>query len=375
MTHQIKRYLYTLCFLGISYVGMAQESEQKIPVLDLITALEKEHDIQFNYAVEDLEGMLLLPLSRKRTLEETLSYLQKATGLTITKVGSRIYYITKKEEHTRICGYLRDAETKVAIVGATLKTANEAIVTDDTGYFEFSENLSNALIEIRHLGYKNILRKSEFFSKDTCGVIYLYADEIALSKVILTGYLVKGIDKKSNGTTLIDFSKFSILPGLIETDVLQSVQALPGIISVDETISNINIRGGSNDQNLLLWDDIKMYQSGHFFGLISGFNPQITNTVSIIKNGTNVSYTDGVSGTIAMQTDTKITTDFKASLGANLLSADAFVDIPFSEKSSVQVGVRKSLSDLVTTPTYTSFFNRITQETEVQNNDIAILNS
>jgi len=157
--------------------------------------------------------------------------------------------------------------------------------------------------------------------------------------------------------------------------VLQSVQALPGIISLDETISNINIRGGSNDQNLLLWDDVKMYQSGHFFGLISGFNPQITNTVSIQKNGTSAAYTDGVSGTIAMHTDTEITKRFKASVGGNLLSADAFVDIPFSEKSSVQIGVRKSLNDFVTTPTYVSFFNRITQDTEVQDNDIAILNT
>lgn len=375
MRQHIKRYLCTLLLLSISYVGFAQEDTQEIPILEVISGLEKTYDIQFNYAVEELEGIVLLPLSRKRTLEETLSDLEKATGLTITKVGTRIYYITKEIAITRICGYLRDVDTKSPISGATLVSINEAITTDDTGYFEFLKNTSNTVIEIRHLGFKTVLRKSDFFAKDTCGVIYMYPDETTLAKVTLTGYLVKGIDKKSNGTTQIDFSKFSILPGQIETDVLQSVQALPGIVSVDETISNINIRGGSNDQNLLLWDDIKMYQSGHFFGLISGFNPQITNTVSIIKNGSNVGYTDGVSGTIAMQTDTEIATQFKASLGANLLSADAFLDIPFSDKSSVQIGVRKSISDLVTTPTYVTFFNRITQQTEVETNDIAILNS
>ncbi|MFC4632429.1 TonB-dependent receptor plug domain-containing protein [Dokdonia ponticola] len=375
MTQHIKRYLYTFFFVSISYLGFAQESAQEITVLEVIAELEKDYDIQFNYAVEELKGVKMLPLSRKRTLEQTLSELQVATGLTITKVGRRIYYITKEKTQTRICGYLRDVETQMPISGATLVTTDEAITTDDAGYFEFSKSATNSLIEIRHLGFKTVLRKSDFFAKDSCGVIYMYPDETTLAKVTLTGYLVKGIDKKSNGTTQIDFSKFSILPGLIETDVLQSVQALPGIISVDETISNINIRGGSNDQNLLLWDDIKMYQSGHFFGLISGFNPQITNTVSIIKNGSSVAYTDGVSGTIAMQTDTEIATDFKASLGANLLSADAFVDIPFSDKSSVQIGVRKSLNDLITTPTYVTFFNRITQETEVEMNDIAILNS
>ena len=261
-------------------------------------------------------------------------------------------------------------------MGATLTTQNSNHHHRwYAGYFELQENSKQTIVEISHIGYRNIKRQTTFFKNTDCGIIQMYPDEISLSKVILTSYIVKGIDKKSNGSTQIDFSRFSILPGMIETDVLQSVQALPGIVSVDETISNINIRGGSNDQNLLLWDDIKMYQSGHFFGLISGFNPQITNTVSIIKNGTNTAYTDGVSGTIAMQTDTEVTTDFHASLGVNLLSVDAFVDLPFSERSSVQIGVRKSLNDIVTTPTYIAFFDRITQETEVQDNDIAILNT
>lgn len=61
-------------------------------------------------------------------------------------------------------------------------------------------------------------------------------------------------------------AEFGILPGLIEPDILQTVQALPGIKSIDETVSDINVRGGTNDQNLILWNGIKMYQSGHFLG-------------------------------------------------------------------------------------------------------------
>jgi hypothetical protein len=35
--------------------------------------------------------------------------------------------------------------------------------------------------------------------------------------------------------------------------------------STNESIANINVRGGTNDQNLMLWDNIKMYHSGHFW--------------------------------------------------------------------------------------------------------------
>ena len=97
-----------------------------------------------------------------------------------------------------------------------------------------------------------------------------------MPEVIISNYLTSGILKDNTGATIIKPKSFGILPGLIEPDVLQTIQALPGILSVDETISNINVRGGTNDQNLLLWDGIKMYQSGHFFGLISAFNPYFT---------------------------------------------------------------------------------------------------
>jgi hypothetical protein len=80
--------------------------------------------------------------------------------------------------------------------------------------------------------------------------------------------------------TVLNTKKFGILPGLIEPDILQSVQALPG---VESTNSIANINGGTNDQNLVLWDNIKMYHSGHFFGLISPYNPNLTNKVIVSK--------------------------------------------------------------------------------------------
>ena len=101
--------------------------------------------------------------------------------------------------------------------------------------------------------------------------------------MILYKFLTTGLIKQQDGSITLNIEDFGILPGLIEPDILQTVQALPGIKSIDETVSDINIRGGTNDQNLILWDGIKMYQSGHFFGLISAFNPHLTDKVTIIK--------------------------------------------------------------------------------------------
>jgi hypothetical protein len=186
-----------------------------------------------------------------------------------------------------------------------------------------------------------------------------------LPEVIISNYLTSGILKDNTGATIIKPKSFGILPGLIEPDVLQTIQALPGILSVDETISNINVRGGTNDQNLLLWDGIKMYQSGHFFGLISAFNPYLTETVHVYKNGTSAKYGDGISSIIDMQLSNTIDDVFKAGAGFNLINIDGFAKIPLSKKIELQVSTRRSVNDFIITPTYDQYFKRIFQDSDL----------
>ena len=156
---------------------------------------------------------------------------------------------------------------------------------------------------------------------------------------------------------------------MIEPDVLQSIQALPGVLSVDETVSNINIRGGTHDQNLILWEGIKMYQSGHFFGLISAFNPYTTKNVQVSKNGTRAKYGDGISGVIDMQLSNTIDNQFKAGAGFNLINADAYAKIPLSKKTELQLSTRRSITDFIATPTYNQYFKRIFQDSDLTNED------
>ncbi|WP_372753971.1 TonB-dependent receptor plug domain-containing protein [Mariniflexile sp.] len=190
-----------------------------------------------------------------------------------------------------------------------------------------------------------------------------------LEEVIVSNFLTTGITKFNDGSLTIKPETFGILPGLIEADVLQTIQALPGVLSTDETVSNINVRGGTHDQNLLLWDGIKMYQSGHFFGLISAFNPHTTKCVNIYKNGTSAKYGDGISSIIDMQLPNEIDNEFKAGLGVNLINLDGFAKIPLSEKTEFQLSSRRSVTDLILTPTYDQYFKRIFQDSDLTNSN------
>lgn len=349
-----------------------QKSGNKVPLETVLKEITKEHAVTFNYESTLLKNIKVKLLPKEWSLTVKLDNLSIQTDLIFNKISETVITISQP---SILCGYLYDRTSEQPLLGVTIQGRASYTTSDQNGYFELKRPNKSDFISFSFMGLQTIKRAVNSFSTKECETIYMTEQLEVMSPLIVQGYLVRGIDKRADWTTSIDYNKFSLLPGLIESDVLQTVQALPSITSVDETVSNINIRGGSNDQNLILWDGIKMYQTGHFFGLISSFNPHMTQQSTVINNGTDVSLTDGVSGTIHMQTDQEVDNTFSGVVGVNFLNAEVFSNIPTSEKSSLQIASRKSLNDLWSTPTYTAYFDRVTQYTEAQNNSAEVTNS
>ena len=190
-----------------------------------------------------------------------------------------------------------------------------------------------------------------------------------LDEIILNNILTKGISVKKGGKITIKPNEFKILPGLAEPDILQSIQSLPGVLNANKKLSDINIRGGTHDQNLFLWNNIKMYQTGHFFGLISPFNPYLIKEVNLLKNGTNSKYGDGVSSIIEMNNKKSNTKETKVGFGTDLISLDAFLITPMSKKTELQFSARRAYTDVLRTITYNNFFDRIFQDSDLNPNN------
>src|SRR5690606_36269576 len=224
-----------------------------------------------------------------------------------------------------------------------------------------------AQLTISYMGYETKqLTVSEIVRQTVnCPIILLQPIQYELSEVVVTNIFTTGINQRIDGSIDMSTKNFGILPGLVDADVLQTIQILPGVESVNESVADINIRGGSHDQNLIVWDDIKMYHSGHFFGLISSFNPQITNKISVVKNGTSAEFTDGISGTINMQSDNEVNEKFSGSVGSNMISADAVFQIPINEKFAFHLSGRRSFTDIYASPAYDAYFKRSFQDSKV----------
>lgn len=187
-----------------------------------------------------------------------------------------------------------------------------------------------------------------------------------LDEVIISEYLTSGINKKGDGSIKLSPSSLGILPGLTEPDVLQSLQLLPGVQSPTETASGLYVRGGTPDQNLILWDGIKMYHSGHFFGMISAFNPYITKDIKLYSSGTRAKYGSRISSVIDIISSNNIPETIKGGGGFNLTHADLYLKMPLSEKVAIIASARRSFSDAVESITFKNISKKVFQNTRIQ---------
>ncbi len=359
-------------YLGLAFVMSnplyAQEPTPTISLTSYLVQLEKEYDIKFSYVDEALQAVSL-KTPKANTLKGILLEIGRQTGLSIKKLDGR-YYTLSKTPFVTICGAVLDNFAKNSIPGATIEIlgTEQALITDMDGTFTLKEVPREASLKVRYLGYiTKYVTVEDLLKNGECTKILLAQNIEKLEEVTVYEFLTAGITKQENGSITLQTNALGTLPGLTEPDILQSVQALPGIRSVDETVSDINVRGGTNDQNLILWNGIKMYQSGHFFGLISAFNPHLTEKVTVFKNGTPVNYGDGVSSVISMQTKDNIEQTFTGGAGFNFISGDIYGQIPLRDNVAFQFSARRSTTDIFNTPTYNSFTNRAFQDTEVRN--------
>jgi hypothetical protein len=334
----------------------------------IILTVENSYEVRFSYATENISEISLVPPDPEFDLQEVLNYLTINTPLVFTQINERFITIKLKDEEGNLCGRIVDSKTKAPLVQANVYSQDKSFITitDSEGVFYISNSNFYPLLTVSYLGYDDSIINTGILGTE-CPEILLEQTVSELEEVVLFNFLTKGIDKHSDGSITLNTTDFGLLPGQIENDVLQIIQALPGVESVNETISNINIRGGTHDENLFLWDDIKMYQNGHFFGLISAFNPNLTQDVTVYKNGTHSRYGEGVSGVIDMRSKNSISESLNGSIGFNLIDANVYLNIPVSDRLGIQVSGRRSLNSLLETNIYRTYSERIFQDTEITN--------
>ena len=140
-------------------------------------------------------------------------------------------------------------------------------------------------------------------------------------------------------------ASFINLPSYGETDLFSALELLPGI-SYSQNAAELSIRGGSGDQNLVLFDGFTLYNLDHYFGAFSALNPNVVENLQVFKGGFDSRYGERVSGIIDAKGKSGDSLATSVYGGINLLSTNLTVEVPVSQKFSMLLSGRLGYSSI-----------------------------
>jgi hypothetical protein len=193
--------------------------------------------------------------------------------------------------------------------------------------------------------------------KDTRRHIIVYTDgklDIDMQESIASlKAVIVSAEKRSNtrslemGTNRLSIKTIKQVPVVFgEADVMKVILTLPGVTSVGEASNGFNVRGGSTDQNLILFDEATIYNPSHLFGFFSSFNPDVVKGVELYKSAIPEKYGGRLSSVLDVSMPDGNSKKWSGTAGIGPLTSKFVIEGPLKkEKTSLIAGVRTTYSN------------------------------
>ncbi|WP_210464444.1 TonB-dependent receptor [Rufibacter roseolus] len=265
---------------------------------------------------------------------------------------AKFYEIGVKRENAagnaNLAGHLRDAKSGEPIIGASVYIQSPLLATtsDQYGYFSLTLPVGQHELLIRGIGIKNSKRRIALYSDGKLD-IEVEEDVRSLKEVLVEAEKDRNVAGMQMGTERLDMRAIKQVPTAFgETDILRVVLTLPGVKSVGEGSTDMNVRGGSTDQNLILFNDATVYNPSHLFGFFSAFNPDIVKAVELHKSNIPARYGGRLSSVLEVTTRDGNKKKLAGSGGIGLLTSRLTLEGPITkDKTSFLVAGRSTYSD------------------------------
>jgi len=247
-----------------------------------------------------------------------------------------------------IAGYVRNGATGEAIVGATLRadTTSITVTTDQFGYYSLTLPKGRHVIRITDAGMKDTRRQIMLWSDGKLDVDMVDA-VTTLKAVIVSAEKTSNTQSVHMGVNRLNIKTIKQVPVVFgETDVMKVILTLPGVTSVGEASNGINVRGGSTDQNLILFDDATIYNPSHLFGFFSAFNPDVVKGIELYKSAIPEKYGGRLSSVLDVSMLDGNSKKWSGIAGIGPLTGKIMIEGPLQkEKTSLVAAVRTTYSN------------------------------
>ena len=128
------------------------------------------------------------------------------------------------------------------------------------------------------------------------------------------------------GVTIRELSLADVrtVPGLGEPDPVRALEVLPGVVSTSDFSASFHVRGGSQDQNLILLDGMPIFSPFHLGGVFSVFNADMIDRVELHSGGFPAEHGGRVSSVLQIESNAG-DGDFSVDGAVSLLATRAAV--------------------------------------------------
>lgn len=183
----------------------------------------------------------------------------------------------------QVYGYIKDGANNESLIGVNIYVPELQIgsSTNNFGYFQLSTTLPKIRLQISYVGYQTVDTTLQVNAAQPVTISLRRAASLPEVEIVSSKGIGEGIQL---GKTVIPMEQLNKIPPLLgEADPFKALALTPGISNGAEGTSDIYVRGGTPDQNLVLYDGAKVYNANHLFGFLSPFNPDIVKDIKVYK--------------------------------------------------------------------------------------------
>ncbi len=322
------------------------------PLSTVLKELDKKSGVRINFTPKRI------PANRKVTINavnQPLGIILKAilrpAKCKYDIIGGAIVIsrdrLRDKDRDLTISGYLRDVKSGEQLVGANvyLFDKSKGTQTNEHGFYSFTMNKGTKRIYFSYLGYRQEV-KEIFLQKDTIVDIELSPD-VLLNQIIILDDVENQEEPEAVSVSKLNLDRIRTASSLGgETDIIRLVGLMPGVDGGADGVGGMNVRGGSADQNLVLYDGVPIYNVNHAIGLFSVFNSSIIKNAKLIKGNIPARYGGRLSSVLDVRVRDGNTKRFGGDASLSLLAMKASFEGPIGKKgSSFIFSARRTLLD------------------------------
>lgn len=212
-----------------------------------------------------------------------------------------------------------------------IEETGEGVITDDNGRYSVElKDEGSYTFSLSYVGFTAEKVKVEVSRATQRKNFYLQADDNELEELVVTGQTAeRRLSLPTLGMEKLSIGEIRKIPAFMgETDVIKSIQLLPGVQSTSEGSSSFSVRGGAPDQNLILLDGATIYNASHLMGFFSVFNNDVVQDATLYKGDMPATQGGRISSLLDISTKEGSNEKFSGRGGIGLISSRLLLEGP-----------------------------------------------